>query len=499
MGGINLKLIDLAKKNLEEYISVKDVLELIADTQQTPLSFVATFLISQGFETDIPTYDADRFFVIHSNDSYNWGKFEYTNDILANLADNNEYNDSFIFNEHNSREKLKNTYWKRSELYNLKLIKSLSIDSYFRAQDIRNTVKGIDFSSQGYNEAEILSDDDVRKLLKSSVPNYYPNSAIKHSLIDDFVTSLFNYFDCNFDKGFEISGAELKQIFFDHKIVMKGFNDDLSKDDLTVNKNIWDENYLSLVCESLIQPTEYELNFDINELNLLNFSETTEYPLFYKNDVFTEIEAICLISGDDPEKAQYDRRYIPWRNANPQFLQAERFIGSAILNQIFDEIDEEFHIVQAQELKNYFTKKAIIVEGFNSNIKAQENTLFENATFTQTAPNEQHLQQEIKELRNKIRVQDSDIANLKRQIAIQTSPPNTEAESKLGSARAENNVSKLILILSKMAKVDVLQPYANHASLQSQADLLGVDKFPSNETVKKWFKKASEHIDSPKP
>ena len=134
---MNLKLIDLAKKNLEEYISVKDVLELIADTQQTPLSFVATFLISQGFETDIPTYDADRFFVIHSNDSYNWGKFEYTNDILANLADNNEYNDSFIFNEHNPPEKLKNTYWKRSELYNLNLIKSLSIDSYFRAQDIR--------------------------------------------------------------------------------------------------------------------------------------------------------------------------------------------------------------------------------------------------------------------------------------------------------------------------------------------------------------------------
>ncbi len=48
----------------------------------------------------------------------------------------------------------------------------------------------------------------------------------------------------------------------------------------------------------------------------------------------------------------------------------------------------------------------------------------------------------------------------------------TENESKLGSTRAENNVSKLILVLSAQAKIDTSKPYAQYESLKAQAELL---------------------------
>ncbi len=62
---------------------------------------------------------------------------------------------------------------------------------------------------------------------------------------------------------------------------------------------------------------------------------------------------------------------------------------------------------------------------------------------------------------------------------------------KLKSTRAENNVAKLILTLSSMAKIDVSKPYSPYESLRTEADLLGIDKFPSDENIAGWLKKAN--------
>ncbi|MDN8340305.1 hypothetical protein QZJ98_18985, partial [Acinetobacter baumannii] len=64
-------------------------------------------------------------------------------------------------------------------------------------------------------------------------------------------------------------------------------------------------------------------------------------------------------------------------------------------------------------------------------------------------------------------------------------------KSKLGSTRAENNVAKLILVLAKMADIDVSKPYANYESLKVTAELLGIERFPSDENVASWLKKAN--------
>ncbi|EMI3298245.1 hypothetical protein RGF90_003419, partial [Acinetobacter baumannii] len=244
-----MKLLELAKKNLQEYISVRETLELIASTQQTPLSYVAIFLISQNFDTNISTYDVDRFFIVHSNDDFNWGTFQYTNSILSNLADNDKYKTIYVFDESDISENLKDTYWKRSELYNLNLIKDLSLDYYFRAEYIKNIVGNRSLSLDEFESNDNFSDDEVRKLLKSGIPSYLPNSVEKFSLIDDFVKSIANFFECDFDKGLIIQKDELKELLFNLQIVIKGFNDDFNEkeinDEISFTQNVWDENYLS--------------------------------------------------------------------------------------------------------------------------------------------------------------------------------------------------------------------------------------------------------------
>jgi len=63
-------------------------------------------------------------------------------------------------------------------------------------------------------------------------------------------------------------------------------------------------------------------------------------------------------------------------------------------------------------------------------------------------------------------------------------------EQDVPNSTERNGVSKLILVLAEMAKIDISKPHAQHESLKAQAELLGIDRFPNDDTVAKWFKKA---------
>ena len=264
-----MKLLELAKKNLQEYISVREALEIIASTQQTPLSYVAIFLISQNFDTNISTYDVDRFFIVHSNDDFNWGTFQYTNSILSNLADNDKYKTIYVFDESDIHENLKDIYWKRRELYSLNLMKDLSLDCYFRAEYIKNIVGNRSLNLDEFESNDNFSEGELRKLLKSGIPSYLPSSVEKFSLIDDFVKSIDDFFELDFDKGLIIQKDELKELLFKLQIVIKGFNDDFNEkeinDEISFTQNVWDENYLSQL--------ELEIRDDIDVLENLDCSE----------------------------------------------------------------------------------------------------------------------------------------------------------------------------------------------------------------------------------
>lgn len=95
------------------------------------------------------------------------------------------------------------------------------------------------------------------------------------------------------------------------------------------------------------------------------------------------------------------------------------------------------------------------------------------------------LNEELEKLKAELLEKDKRIIELE---SIQT----TQAKSKLGT-REENNITKVLAVLADMEKkIDLSKPYEAHGVMLKKAELLGIDRFPSNESVKKWFSRANE-------
>lgn len=70
---------------------------------------------------------------------------------------------------------------------------------------------------------------------------------------------------------------------------------------------------------------------------------------------------------------------------------------------------------------------------------------------------------------------------------------NADKEPQLGT-REQNNILKVLAVLADMEKkIDISKPYEAHGIMKPKAELLGIDKFPSDESIKKWFEKAREY------
>lgn len=464
-------------------MSVRESLELIASTQKTPLSYVAVFLISQNFDTNIRTYDVDRFFIVQSNDNFNWGIFEYTNSILSSLADDDKYKERYVFDENDIPENLKATYWNRHDLCNLKLIKDLSLDYYFLAEDIKNIVCNRSVNLDEFASKDNFSDHDLSKLLKKDIPSYLPNNVEKLSLIDNFVKSISSFFEHDVDRGLIIEKYELKEILFKLQIIIKGFNDDLNQkkisDAISYAQNIWDVNYLSQL-ESEVCYEAYEVQ-TLDDIENESLKETKkEYPLYFKNCTFSVQEVACLISGYSPTAIEGKYNHISWLKDNPKFEEALDFAWSAVRGDMFEEVYANYFVIESEILKGFLAQKEFFIEGFNAHLRPLDESQ-EKESESLIIDN---LRKEIDSLKLKLLDQDTKVKELE---LIQT----TENESKLGNKRAENNVAKLILALSAVANIDTSKPYAPYESLKTQGELLGLDKFPSNENVATWLKKAN--------
>ena len=289
VGGMKVKLLDLAKKNLEEYISIVDVISILAKTQNTPIKYVGTFLLSQKFEEDIATYFCDKFYVIHDNDDYNWGKFNDTNQVLLEISENDELEDAFTFHKKNISILLSSSYWKLSDLYNLKLFRDLSVDFYFGIKKIVHLVKNKKLPIEKFENIEELTIDEVKELLGEDHRTYLKNDQ-ENSIISEFVESLqrcFNYFDLNSNFDLVIDKKLLKTVLSENGIIINGFNDDL--DAQVQNNNVWDLGYLSqLESENWNVNEDQEDHIEISDIFYLedSFSEENkkqnEYPLYYK-------------------------------------------------------------------------------------------------------------------------------------------------------------------------------------------------------------------------
>jgi len=537
-----LKLIELAKKNLQEYISVKETLELISTTQQTPLSYVATFLISQSFETNIPTYDADKYYSIHSNDDWNWGVFQYTNSILSNLADNEIYKDAFTFSGNDLPENLENTYWKRKELYNLELIKNLSLDFYFRVQDIKIIAQYTSFDSKEFESKELFSDSDVKKLLKNGISSYMLGSAEKYNLIDDFVLSSLGFFECNFDKGFEIKRDDLKKLFFDNQIIIKGFNDFSPKSSQS-NNNIWDANYLNLQLNDSPDSVTIDIDFSFYELADLHFEseqnhpESKEFPLFYLNDTLTVIEASCIISGDNPAEILEIQDNPTLLASYKKFKNAKSLIESAINLRTLIEYTNIG--IATHEFKTFLASKKISIDGFNDSLDkkdcieelteqiqrqliyisqienevnfyhgisyqnlddenfdklldAQDDELFKlKAEKGALEQRNLFLKQKIEKSQLEIEKLNTLLENYPQSVGeVLKNLENITSEQEIPNSRKRNNVLKILSILSQMADLPP-EPFTAFNVLEAFAIQNNKD-IPSKHTVADWLKRARD-------
>lgn len=380
---LQVKLLKLAQKNLEQYISVVDVISILAKTQDTPIKHVGTFLLNQKFDEEIATYSCDKFYIVHDSDEYNWGKFTNTHQILLEIAENKDFEDTFTFNQNNFSTLQNTSYWKRSDLYNLKLFQELSVDFYFRIKEIIELIKNKKLPVEKFENIEELTIDEVKELLGEDHRTYVKKDR-ENFIISAFVESLqrcFNYFDINSDFDIVIDKNLLKTIFSENGIIINGFNDAL--DEQVQDKNVWDQDYLSqLESENLdvIDNETDELEFlDIiygeNDF-LQENNKQKNYPLFYKNETFTIEEAACLMSGCDKTNIESKSTSVTWRNENSDYVEAEEWILSLLRANIF-RAAPNCYVIDSADLKKYLNKIGKIIEGFNdeSNLSEVESTL----------------------------------------------------------------------------------------------------------------------------
>lgn len=536
-----MKLLELAKKNLQEFISVREALELISTTQKTPLSYVATFLISQGFETNVSTYNADKYYVIHSDDDWNWGKFQYTDSILSALADNDKYKEIYVFDESDIPENLKDTYWKRSELYNLNLIKNLSLDYYFRAEDIKNIVGNRSLTLDELESNDSFSDDEVRKLLKRGIPSYLPSSLEKFSQIDDFVKSIIDFFECDFDKGLIIQKDELKELLFKLQIIIKGFNDNLSKSSQQGVSNIWDDNYLSILLSDTFDKENSHDDLSIFELPNLQpepqLVHTKEVPLLYLNDTLTVIEASCIISGDNPAEILEIQDNPTLLASYKKFRNAKSLIESAFNLRTLIEYTNMG--IATHEFKTFLASKKIFIDSFNDSLDKKdcieelteqiqrqliyisqvENEVgFYHGISYQNLNDENFdklldaqcdesvelkaekgaLEQRNLFLKQKLEKSQLEIEKLNALLEGYPQPndmvvknqDNISPEQEIPNSRQRNNVLKILSILSQMAELPH-EPFTAFNMLEAFAIQKNKD-IPSKHTVADWLKKARD-------
>jgi len=433
-------LLELAKRNLDDYISIIDTINFLAITKNTPVKYVALFLLSQRFETDISTYEVDKYYIVQMNDEYNWGVFNQTNNILRKIAEIDDPLDLYyeINKESNvlNYDELAQYYWKRSDLFNYNLMNSLRIDWFFRLKDIQNFVGYGSYSIEEYNSLEIFSDDAVKNLLKSCVPSYFNNSNYKHNLIDEFVNSILDFFDCDYDRGYQIEKEELKDFFRQKNIIIKNFNNDLLVED-------------SITELSDSYPIDHSENL-INSKNDVKNQLPKQIEILSKNYYFTVFDAACLISLDEPDII-YDINY------NDNFMYSEHKLAVKVIENGIKakklETDEEGMILKLS-LQNFLLEQNILIIGFNDNLPIKHSTEAEQLTISKLNLLIKNLNNEIAGLKEIINGKEVEVKQLIKDIEKERE---ISVVSRSDQSHAENEILKLQKRVKQLEADQVLE------------------------------------------
>jgi len=221
---------------------------------------------------------------------------------------------------------------------------------------------------------------------------------------------------------------------------------------------------------AVIQAIDENFSFDLVNADLqenkellhieANTNVNHEYKLFlFKKPLLTFHEAACIMTGYDPQYVEQCQNDTNFKQNFSNYLGAYDY----------------------SEFKQFLANDDTFINGFNEHLKNKE--------LDQSANNQNPIIDQLKKENEKLKAEVlGKEERIKELELIQTSIAD---ESKLGSTRAENNAAKLILALSELASIDISKPYAPYESLKTQGELLGVDKFPSDENVATWLKRAN--------
>ena len=242
---------------------------------------------------------------------------------------------------------------------------------------------------------------------------------------------------------------------------------------------------------AVIQAIDENFSFDLVNADLqenkellhieANTNVNHEYKLFlFKKPLLTFHEAACIMTGYDPQYVEQCQNDTNFKQNFSNYLGAYDYISTCIDAQMLS-YDSYSNRLCTSEFKQFLANDGTFINGFNEHLKNKE--------LDQSANNQNPLIDQLKKENEKLKAEVlGKEERIKELELIQTSIAD---ESKLGSTRAENNAAKLILALSELASIDISKPYAPYESLKTQGELLGVDKFPSDENVATWLKRAN--------
>ena len=133
-------------------------------------------------------------------------------------------------------------------------------------------------------------------------------------------------------------------------------------------------------------------------------------PFLTNLDIFTVIEASCLISGDDPIQIEICLGDTYFKQNNIDYLKAESFISAGIKS---GKLDSD---ITRQSLQKFLLEKGYVIEGFNDNLPPATADKIGHATITQTMPTDSQLSQQVADLNAQLASATDTIASLQDKL-----------------------------------------------------------------------------------
>lgn len=130
-------------------------------------------------------------------------------------------------------------------------------------------------------------------------------------------------------------------------------------------------------------------------------------PLLTNLDIFSIVEASCLISGDNPIQVNICSNDTNFWQTYDKYLKAESFISAGIKS---GKLDSD---ITRQSLQKYLLEKSYVIEGFNDNLPPVTADKIGHATITQTMPTDSQLLQQVANQQAIIDRQAKEIGQLK--------------------------------------------------------------------------------------